>query len=170
MQNQRGLHSTQDKLRDLLDRLGLREEGAVSEDEAFTHQSSFEASPERELAFHYGFIEMFAGSAKVSREAENIGLVVGPPVDIEFSGEMDMKQTRVLAWLSHMIVSGHLGSIMVEPVCTTFSIMRRPPLRSKVAPYGFNSCCEKTITANILTILWIAWRYYVPALGEQPWM
>ena len=39
---------------------------------------------------------------------------------------------------------------MVEPPCTTFSIIRRPALRSRDAPYGHNPAEEKTRVGNVL--------------------
>ena len=48
--------------------------------------------------------------------------------------------------LSHRLILG----IMVEPPCTTFSIIRRPALRSRDAPYGYNPAEEKTHVGNVL--------------------
>lgn len=55
-----------------------------------------------------------------------------------------------MCWLSYLICNRLILGIMAEPPCTTFSIIRRPPLRSREAPYGFNSGEEKTATGNIL--------------------
>ena len=100
--------------------------------------------------------------------------MVGPPIDIALSGELDLLLPRVLAWLSFLLTSGSLGSIMVEPVCTTFSIMRRPPLRGKSDPLGFEPRRHQTHVGNVLalralTLLTLAWRLYIPGLCEQPW-
>ncbi|CAK9067955.1 Methyltransferase-like protein 5, partial [Durusdinium trenchii] len=130
--------------------------------------------PVKPIAFKFDFIEIYAGSARVSSAASSMGLVVGPPVDIAYSGELDLSLVRVIGWLSYMVTSGLLGSLMVEPVCTTFSIIRRPRLRSSSVPLGFDPRDPKTHLGNVLalralTLLFLAHRYGVPALGEQPW-
>ena len=158
----------------LLDRLGIRDEAAVDDTTQYDTLSSFQPGPSKQLAFQYDFIEVYAGSARVSQAAARLGMRVGPPVDISYSGELDMTLTRVVAWLSYMLVSGNLGSIMVEPVCATFSIMRRPALRTRDDPYGLSLECPKTLTGNLLalralSLLHIAWRLFIPGLIEQPW-
>ena len=158
----------------LLDRLGIRDEAAVDDTTQYDTLSSFQPGPSKQLAFQYDFIEVYAGSARVSQAAARLGMRVGPPVDISYSGELNMTLTRVVAWLSYMLVSGNLGSIMVEPVCATFSIMRRPALRTRDDPYGLSLECPKTLTGNLLalralSLLHIAWRLFIPGLIEQPW-
>ena len=155
-------------------RLGISEEGLEEEDE---HQLAISAhvSPERPRAFEFDFIEVYAGSARVSKAAQQLGLVVGPPIDISFSGELDLCLTRVFAWITHMLVNYQLKSVMVEPVCTSFSLMRRPPLRSREVPYGFDPVCMQTRVGNILAlraiaILSLCHRLLLPGLLEQPWM
>ena len=54
----------------LLDKLGLREEGDENE-RSFQDCSSYRPAPQKALAFHYDFIEVFAGSAKVSSAASS---------------------------------------------------------------------------------------------------
>ncbi|CAK9013493.1 Uncharacterized protein SCF082_LOCUS11952, partial [Durusdinium trenchii] len=104
----------------LLDRLGIRDEAAVDDTTQYDTLSSFQPGPSKQLAFQYDFIEVYAGSARVSQAAARLGMRVGPPVDISYSGELDMTLTRVVAWLSYMLVSGNLGSIMVEPIALCF--------------------------------------------------
>ena len=161
-------------LETVLLRLGVSEEG-LEEDEDHQYGQSPWASLERPRAFEYDFIEVYAGSARVSKAAQQIGLVVGPPIDISFSGELDLCQTRVLSWITHMLVNYQLKSVMVEPVCTSFSLMRRPPLRSRRVPYGFDPHCTQTRVGNILAlralaILATCHRLLLPGLLEQPWM
>lgn len=159
----------------LTERLGLREDTGIEEEEDhLVSGASYGNSLRRPMAFKYDFIEVYAGSSRVTQAMDQLGYVVGPPIDIAFSDELDMRLTRVVSWISHLLVSGSLGSIMVEPVCTTFSLIRRPPLRSRDRPIGFNTACEKTKVGNILALralflLSVAWRYYIPGLAEQPW-
>ena len=107
-------------------------------------------SPSRPIAFHYDFIEVFSGAARVSKAIGLLGFVVGPPIDLSISGEYNVEWPHVLAWVSFMIVSGHLLAFMVEPPCTSFSIMRKPALRSKLCPYGFCTSHPQTANGNLL--------------------
>ena len=79
-----------------------------------------------------------------------LGVNVGPPLDISISEEYDLSQVHVLSWLYHLIEEGRLLAIALEPPCTTFSIMRRPALRSKRVPLGFNTRDPKTRLGNLL--------------------
>ena len=48
-----------------------------------------------------------------------------------------MTHVHVLDWILHLVVNRCVRSVMIEPPCTTFSIMRKPPLRSTYYPFGF---------------------------------
>ncbi|CAK9006222.1 unnamed protein product [Durusdinium trenchii] len=155
-------------------RLGVSEEG-IEEDDCSGDLAYGKPSLERPLAFEYDFIEVYAGSARVSEAAMQLGLVVGPPIDISYSGELDLCLPRVLEWITYMLANYQLKSVMVEPVCTSFSLMRRPPLRSKEVPYGFDLGCPQTRVGNqlalrALAILSLCHRLFLPGLLEQPWM
>lgn len=63
-----------------------------------------------------------------------------------------MKQLYMLEWLYYLLESGSLKGIMLEPPCTTFSIMRRPALRDSLCLYGFDPWEEKTRDGNVLTL------------------
>lgn len=130
----------------MLQRLGLREEGADDDEAGPLLRSSAVGRP---LVFKYDFIEVYAGASKVSAAASELGLVVGP---YAFSSEYDMASAPVIGWLSHIMSTGLLSSAMVEPVCTTFSMIRRPPLRSQSKPVGFNPLEKHTRLGNILAL------------------
>ena len=105
---------------------------------------------DRPLAFHYDFIEVFSGASTVTKALDLLGYVVGPPVDLSISPEYDVSFVHVMEWLSFMVSEGLLQSVMVEPPCTTFSIIRRPALRSKLCPFGFNPTFRQTKIGNLL--------------------
>ena len=105
---------------------------------------------QRPIAFSFEFIEVFAGSSRISAALSELGVNVGPPLDISISEEYDLSQVHVLSWLYHLIEEGRLLAIALEPPCTTFSIMRRPALRSKRVPLGFNTRDPKTRLGNLL--------------------
>ena len=131
------------------------------------------SSPDRPLAFYYDFIEVYAGAGKVTRYMASKGWVCGPPLDLSWSEEVNLSFCHVLSWLSFMICSGRLRSFMVEPPCTTFSVMRRPALRSRLCPFGYNPKEEKTKVGNELAmrafqLLYFAALFLVPAILENP--
>lgn len=106
----------------------------------------------RPLAFCYDFLEVFSGAATVSDALTAMGFVVGPPIDISISEEYNVQWVRVISWITHMIAEKRLCAVMCEPPCTSFSIMRRPALRSKSVPYGFRPKHEQTFLGNLLAL------------------
>ena len=106
--------------------------------------------PTRALACRFHFIEVFAGAAVVTASLSALGMVCGPPLELYDSEEFDLKYVHLLEWLTYMLLAGHLDSCMVEPPCTSFSIMRRPSLRSKARPFGHNPDHYQTKDGNFL--------------------
>ena len=128
----------------------------------------------RPLAFHYDFIQVFAGAAAVTSAMASLGFSTGPPIDLDRSCEFNMERPHVMAWLSFMVCSRRVKSFMVSPPCTTFSIMRRPALRSKHAPFGFDSTCNQTRNGNLLAhrglqLMQVGYQNEVPGIFETPW-
>ena len=128
---------------------------------------------QRPLAFSFEFIEIFAGSSRISQAMASLNVVVGPPLDISLSEEYDLTKVHVLAWIFHLIESGRLLAVAVEPPCTTFSIMRRPALRSRHQPLGFDPHDSKTKLGNLLflralQILKKAAMHTIAGLLERP--
>ena len=107
-------------------------------------------SPEKPIAYHFDFIEVFAGSSRISDALASSGLVIGPPVDLTHSPEYNMEWVHVISWLTFLVASGRVLAFMCEPPCTTFSIMRRPPLRSRLCPFGFRPRENQTHNGNLL--------------------
>eukprot|EP00438_Fugacium_kawagutii_P030498 Skav212494 [mRNA] locus=scaffold2060:20226:24812:- [translate_table: standard] len=133
-----------------------------------------ELSVERPKAFYYDFLEVFSGAATVTAVLAGRGFVVGPPIDLSLSEEFNMEWAHVCSWISFLICSRRVRSFLVSPPCTTFSIMRRPALRSKFCPYGFHTSCPVTALGNLLAhrglqLLYLGLRYGVPGLFECPW-
>ena len=130
-------------------------------------------SVDRPIAFNYDFIEIFSGASTVTSALDKLGFVVGPPVDLSISEEYNMEWAHVVAWITCMIMAKRLCSVMCEPPCTSFSIMRRLALRSRFCPYGFNVKNRQTFLGNLLVcrslqILRIALRNGVSAILETP--
>ena len=141
-------------------------EDAVEEEPAQT-------SVQKPLAFTFSFIEVFAGAARVTQCLANLGVSCGPPLDLSFSAEYNLKSIHILEWLFHLIEEGSLEGLMIEPPCTTFSIMRRPALRDSSHPFGFYPREEKTQDGNILAqrglqLMWKAGVHGASAIFERP--
>lgn len=129
----------------LLRRLGIKEE--------LDFESPLDGllpGPPRPLAYRFDFIEVFAGAAKVTSAIQALGIPTGPPIELSFSEELNVVESHVMSWLTYLVSNRLVLGIMAEPPCTTFSIIRRPALRSRDTPYGYNPHEEKTATGNIL--------------------
>ena len=130
---------------ELLLRLGIKEEEDHVDNNGFP-----DASPQRPLAYRFDFIEIFAGASKITAAVHRLGFSVGPPIELSFSPEYDIRMNHVMSWITYLVSERLILAIMLEPPCTTFSIIRRPALRSKTQPYGFQPLEDKTQTGNSL--------------------
>jgi len=129
--------------------------------------------PSRPIVTRFGFIEVFAGAALVTEEMKKLGHLVLTPVELSNSAEFNAEFCHVAAWLTHTIANHRVEGYIMEPPCTTFSIMRQPQLRSKEEPLGFNVQDPQTATGTALAhrgLLCVSTggRYYVPGLLETP--
>ncbi len=130
-------------------------------------------TPGRPIAVVYHFIEIFSGASKISDCMSAYGYVVGPPLDLGESPEFNLEFPHLMRWLSFLIAEGRLWSFFVSPPCTTYSIMRRPQLRSKQFVFGYNPMDPQTRTGNRLgqrgfQLLHLGRRYYAPGILETP--
>ena len=125
----------------------LRNNGLFSEEKLAARRTE---EPPRPFAFEYDFIEVFSGASLVSRIVAEHGFVVGPPLDIGISEEYNLEHVHVMSWLTHMLSTKRLKAFLTSPPCTTFSIMRRPRLRSPLQPFGFDPSDPQTALGNVL--------------------
>ena len=149
-------------------RLGIKEEQDL---EGFDQIGS---SPPRPLAYRFDFLEVYAGAAKITAAVLRLGYSTGPPIELSYSEEYNVKHVHVLCWITYLVSERLILAIVLEPPCTTFSIIRRPALRSKTVPFGFQPLEEKTQTGNQLAnracqILRIAAVNGVAGLLETPY-
>ena len=134
---------------------------------------SYSGGPNKPLAYNFDFIEIFAGSGKVTHFMSQMNWIVGPPIDLSESDQFDLQWSHVMRWLSFLISHRRVRAFMVEPPCTTYSIMRRPALRTREKPYGIDPSDPQTRTGTILgqrgfQCLALGDRYNVPGLLETP--
>lgn len=128
----------------------------------------------RPLAYKFDFVEVFAGAATVTRQMADRGFSVCNPIDISFDAELDVSLVHVFEWLLHLVVNHLVESLMIEPPCTTHSIMRRPALRSRAVPFGFNPKDPQTRMGTLLAyrafqLLYACLVYGVTGVLENPW-
>eukprot|EP00435_Cladocopium_sp_Y103_P052384 s978_g16.t1 len=129
--------------------------------------------PARALDFFFDAVEICGGSGVLSKALAEEGLRVCPPIDLSSSRHYDLRSLKLINWIFDMIAGGRFGSVVCEPVCTTFSPAQHPASRSYDQPLGFNRTDPKTLLGNLiafrcLAIAWFAFRHAVIALVEQP--
>ena len=134
---------------------------------------AYPSKVDRPLAFRFDFLELFSGASKITRCLGALGVVTGVPIELSFSEEFDLKWPHLLSWVFYLITHRLIKGLMVEPPCTTFSVMRRPPLRDRSFPFGFDVENPQTKDGNILAhrglqLLWLCGYYYVAGLLETP--
>ena len=111
------------------------------------HEAAAPVSSERPIGFLYHFIEMCGGAGRA------LALFLHSDAwSALTSTAYDLASTVVLDWLVHMLTSGRLDAMMVEPPCTTFSSAAYPPCRSYTQPRGFFPLQEKALLGNILAL------------------
>ena len=79
----------------------------------------------------------------------------------------------IVEWLIQL-VTNHVKAILLEPPCTTFNVMRRPALRSREAPYGFEPSDPQTevgtkLALRALQLIFVCLRSGVTGVVENPW-
>lgn len=133
---------------------------------------SLESVPHH-LDFVFDFLEVCAGVGSVSKAVADLGLRVCTPIELSDSPAFDVTCLDLVIWICNMLRSGRLKSIMVEPVCTTFSAAAHPCVRSYKVPRGFDPSSPKTYLGNriafhCLFLCWYAALCECPSLCEQP--
>ena len=107
-------------------------------------------SPSRPLAFHFDFVEIFAGASLITKFLSDKGLTCGPPIEISASDQYNLEWVHVASWITFLVAEKRLWGFFLCPPCTTFSIMRRPALRGADCPFGYNVEDPQTHIGNVL--------------------
>ena len=128
----------------------------------------------RPLAYKFDSVEVFAGAATVTSAVAALGYSVCCPIDISYGEELDVTKLYVIEWLIHLVVTHQVLAVLLEPPCTTFSVMRRPALRSKNFPFGFDLLDEQTdigtkLAHRALQLLKVCARVGLTGILENPW-
>ena len=100
----------------------------------------------RPFQLRFDFVEVCGGVGSVSHAMARAGWVVAPVLDLTESSNYDLKNGRLVEWILMMVQEKKFGSVMVEPVCTTFSL--RHTLPAEAMP------CHKDGTGCLQTCTW----------------
>ena len=123
-------------------------------------------------SFRLDFVELYSGSAKLSKTMVDQGFQVGPP--IEFKEGWDLSSLDLFEFLVSLCKAGRIALLWAGPPRTTFSLARRPPLRSSTEPWGFNILDHQTLIGNFhlhlcLCLFVIQAMQGGEAFVETPW-
>ena len=123
----------------------------------------------------YDCLELFRGEGNWSNAHQQLGYEVHPGIDIKGTGLKfaDMMNDSVFHQLVQLALRGVVADWHAGPPCWTYGTLRRPRIRSKACPAGFNIrdplTREQTIlalrTAFIMNIVRLTGRWFSV---EQP--
>lgn len=94
--------------------------------------------PALEEGFIWDFFEIFRGCGTLSRAHQRLGLRVHPGFEIADGDTGDVLNSATMLCIIGLICRRVIRFFHVAPVCTTFGTLRRPRLRSKQQPSGFD--------------------------------
>lgn len=131
-------------------------------------------SPSRPLAFHFDFVEIFAGASLITKFLSEKGLNCGPPIEISASDQYNLEWAHVASWITFLVAEKRLWVFFLCPPCTTFSIMRRPALRGADCPFGYDVEDPQTRIGNILAhrgcqVMAVGSQNNAVGVLETPW-
>ena len=121
----------------------------------------------------YDVCEVYRGEGNLSAAFAEAGFVVHPGFDLADGPSGDVLQSDTMLHIIGLVCRRVVAYFHVAPVCTTFGTMRRPRLRSKRIPWGFDHACPVTVEGNRLAIraafiLHLCASFGLLATAEQP--
>ena len=135
-------------------------------------RSSLHCNSSLTWQFEVDFIEVYAGSAKLSKSMCALGFRVGPPIELKQG--WDMASESLFLLLLQLSKEGRIGLLWLGPPCTTFSLARFPRLRSAQLPEGLDVLDPDTAVGNLrlhlsLTLFVTQKDAENEAIVETPW-
>ena len=129
--------------------------------------------PSLQEGFLWDFCEIFRGVGTLSQAHAAAGLTVHPGFEIRDGPCGDVLHPATALAIIGLICRRVIRCFHVAPVCTTFGTLRRPRLRSKLMPYGFNPDEKHTHEGNQFAIrggfiLFLCHYYELLVSAEQP--
>ena len=121
----------------------------------------------------FDFMEIFRGEGNLTETARSMGLRTHPGFDIADGPSGDLSTRECMGLIIGLICRRVVAYVHLGPPCTTFGTMRRPRVRSKREPFGFDPSEPATCAGNLLAIhaamiLHLCSFYSVLASCEQP--
>ena len=115
-------------------------------------------------------LEVFAGSARLTRACRKLGINMLDPVDILWGAD------AFDSWIDDMNLRIMIGWLWVAPPCGSFSALRNldrgGPLRPKGCPEGDERNPEilrgNALWRRGLALCWLAWKRGIPFFLEHP--
>ena len=94
-------------------------------------------------------------------------------VNIELKLGWNFLDVQVFRWITHVVVSGRVHHLFLEPLCTTCSLARKPGLRDSRTPWGFDLLCHTTNSGTMFGIACLVMAFLQALVGntfllEQP--
>lgn len=129
--------------------------------------------PSLSEGFLWDFCEVFRGAGNLSQSHASIGLTVHPGFELSDGPHGDVLEPAAALAIIGLICRRVIRAWHVAPVCTTFGALRRPRLRSKLIPFGFNPVDDAASLGNQFAmrggfILFLCLYYGVLVSIEQP--
>ena len=120
--------------------------------------------------FRFPGLEVFAGSARLTRMFRAAGIAMFNPVDILWGVD------AFEPWIDELIDSGKIGFLWLAPPCGSFSALRNldrgGPLRPRGRPEGDPNNPEvqlgNALWLRALALAWLAWKRGIPFFIEHP--
>ena len=137
----------------ILEELGLPSEAVFGANIEPVH-TSVNFPPPRSLreGFIFDCIELFKGEGNWSIAHSSVHLKVHPGLDVHGRrvAYVDMMDPAAFAEITALAYRGVIREWHAGPPCFTFGTLRRPRIRNKAQPWGFNSKDPLTIEQNSL--------------------
>ena len=130
--------------------------------------------PAGSLRVYFDVLDVCCGpSAPFTLACRDLDLLAGPRIDKQRNSFWDILDDGFFSWLMQLVAAGRVLYLHVGPPCTTFSLARKPALRSKRVPYGFDAKEPKTVEGNrlflrCLTLLRLQFLAGHPGSLEHP--
>eukprot|EP00969_Alexandrium_andersonii_P180760 7988425-Alexandrium_andersonii.AAC.1 len=75
---------------------------------------------------------------------------MGPGFDVRRSPYFDLLDDGVYAWILQVVSAGRVATLHLAPPCATFSLARKPALRGRSAPWGYDPSEARAHAGNRL--------------------
>ncbi len=102
-------------------------------------RNPFLGAPSFSLVEYFDFLEVCCGkTSPLIDSAIAGGLRAGPRIDLAFHTYWNLESQRVVSWIFYLLRRRRIKHFHSGVPCTTFSIARKPALRGKLHPWGFD--------------------------------